>query len=81
MFKHIDVLGSPVILTIESNSFFKTYFGAIMSTLLFFTGIGAFLGFGMYIFYKEKPKVTFNRNIKDGLTYTSIDDKNFLFTI
>ncbi len=81
MLKHIDVLGPPVTLTIESNSFLKSYFGAIMSILLFFTGIGAFLGFGNDIFYKEKPKVTFNRNINEGLPEMIINDKNFLFSI
>lgn len=52
-----------------------------VTNFIFFTGIGAFLGFGIDIFYKEKPKVTFNRNTNDGLPSTIINERNFLFTI
>jgi len=52
-----------------------------MSIFLFFSGVGAFLGFGMDIFYKEKPKITFNRIIIDEEPAWNMTDRNFLFGI
>lgn len=81
MYKFIDILGSPVQLIIQTNSSMKTYFGAFMSVFLFFIGFGAFLGFGIGIFYKEKPRVIFDRNINSALPHMNIDETNFLFTV
>ncbi len=68
-------------LTIESNSFMKTKFGAFMSILLFLMVIGAFLGFGIDIFYKFQPRVTFNRNTNEGIPELNVTDQNFLFSV
>lgn len=81
MYKLIDVLGQSIPLTIESNNHMKTNFGAFMSIFLFLVGIGTFLGFGIDIFYKLKPRLNFNRNINDAIPNMTITDRNFLFSI
>jgi hypothetical protein len=81
MFKVIDLLGPEPKLTIESKSNYKSNFGGLMTLLIIFIFIAAFVGFGIDIIQKRKPRVTFNRIKNQKIPEYNFTDDNFFFTL
>jgi hypothetical protein len=81
MLKFIDLIGPEPKLTIENKSNFKSSFGGLMTLLISFIFISAFIGFGIDIIQKIKPRVTFNRIKNPRLPEFNLTDDNFLFTL
>jgi hypothetical protein len=81
MFKLIDLLGPQPQLSIEKKSNFKSNFGGFMTLLTIFIFIGAFIGFGIDIIQKRKPRVTFNRIKNQKIPEYTFTDNNFFFTL
>jgi hypothetical protein len=81
MFKRMDLLGPEPKLTIEMKSNFKSNFGGVMTLLMIFIFIGAFIGFGIDIIQKMKPRVTFNRIKNPRIPEFNLTDDNFFFTL
>jgi hypothetical protein len=81
MLKFIDLLGPETKLTIEKKSNFKSNFGGLMTLLIILIFIAAFIGFGIDVIQKMKPRVTFNRIKNPRLPEFNLTDDNFLFTL
>jgi hypothetical protein len=80
MLKFLDFLGPNISLNINQSSNFKSSIGGLMTILISIVFLIVFFGFGNDIFYKRKPRVTFNRVINDRVPYHEFKDDNFLFT-
>jgi hypothetical protein len=81
MLKFIDLIGPEPKLTIENKSNYKSNFGGLMTLLIILIFIAAFIGFGIDIIQKMKPRVTFNRIKNPRIPEYYLSDDNFLFTL
>jgi hypothetical protein len=82
MLDYLDFLGPEVKLYVKSKENFKTGLGALpLYLFMLIITIAAFIGFGCDIFYRMKPKVSFNRIVNDQTQNYNIADQNFLFSI
>jgi hypothetical protein len=81
MFKFIDLIGPEPKLTIENKKKYNSNFGGLMTLLMILIFITAFIGFGIDIIHKIKPRVTFNRLKNPRLPEYNLTDDNFLFTL
>jgi hypothetical protein len=80
MLKLIDLIGPEPGLTIEKKSIFKSHFGGLMTLFVIFIFIAAFIGFGIDIIQRKKPRVTFNRIKNQNNPEYTFTDSNFFFT-
>jgi hypothetical protein len=81
MFKIIDLIGPEPKLTIENKYNYNSNFGGLMTLLMILIFIVAFIGFGIDIIQKVKPRVTFNRIKNPRLPEFNLTDDNFFFTL
>jgi hypothetical protein len=81
MFKIIDLIGPDAKLTIEKKGNYKSNLGGLMTLLMTLIFVAAFIGFGIDIIHKKKPRVTFNRLKNPRLPEYNLTEDNFLFTL
>ncbi len=80
MLRDVDLLAPNVFLRADGNENQKSNVGGFFTVIVVLLAIGAFFGFGMDIFLRSNPTVTFNKVINDEPFYR-VNSTNFLFAI
>lgn len=73
---YLDIFGVGFNFLVDGRYKQKTMGGAILFLLYFFIFIGLFFGFGIDLYQRKRPKVSFNTVIKD-YNEVSLSNKNF----
>ena len=78
MFSKLDIFGSGFNFLVNGNDKVQTSFGSWFTIFYFFTFVGLFFGFGVDLYQRKKPKVSFNSKIED-YTRFSLSNSNYTY--
>ncbi len=80
MLKQIDFLGPRISLRVKGNETIKSSFGGFTTLFILIASIGTFFGFGIDLFIRNNPQVSFNQIKNENPSYI-LNHLTFLFAI